>query len=303
MTAVSHPPAQDTCSAGASLGEAARLEALVHKHLPLVGHIVRETLPRLPAHINRDDLVSAGMYALTAAARSFDDSLGAPFGAYAAIRIRGAIADELRGLDWATRGVRSRARQVDEVRNELTAALGRVPTAAEVASASGLTVRELDIVDADVVRASVVSMHALTTEAGESLMPTSAMQPESLLVRREQLGYLRDAVAELPDRLRLVIEGHFFEQRLMSDMAAELGVSDSRISQLRSEGLTMLRAAMAALDGEDDKPTEPGGRGRAASQAAYCAAVASRSTLATRLGATNERAELRPVADALRVAT
>lgn len=302
MTVTALSDAHESFPANSERADATRVESLIHTHLPLVGHLVRDTLYRLPAHINRDDLVSAGMLALTRAAQSFDDSLGAPFGAYATIRIRGAIADELRGLDWATRGVRTKARQIDEIRAELTASLGKVPTAEELASASGFAVHEIDTVDANVQRASVLSLQALPVEASETLMPASTMQPEALLVRREQLGYLRDAIAELPERLRVVIEGHFFEQRLMTDMADELGVTASRISQLRSEALVMLRAALAALDGEGGRQTVPAGGGRAAAQAAYCAAVASRSTLADRLRTTTATGDSHEAANSLQVA-
>src|SRR3954470_5431387 len=89
------------------------LEDLVRAHLPLVGHLVREMLGRLPAHVSREDLVSAGMAALAGAAKSFDPSRGIPFGSFSTTRIRGALLDELRGLDWASRSVRARARRVD----------------------------------------------------------------------------------------------------------------------------------------------------------------------------------------------
>ncbi|HZC70506.1 MAG TPA: sigma factor, partial [Jatrophihabitans sp.] len=88
-------------------------DELVTEHLPLVGHLVRELMHRLPAHVNRDDLVSAGSVALVLSARSFDPARGVPFARFAAIRIRGALTDELRTMDWASRAVRSRAREVE----------------------------------------------------------------------------------------------------------------------------------------------------------------------------------------------
>src|SRR5689334_15129313 len=105
------------------------LDDLVRAHLPLVGHLVRELLGRVPAHVSRDDLASAGMAALASAAKNFDPARGTPFTAFAATRIRGALLDELRGLDWASRSVRSRARRVEAAEQQLTATLGRVPTA------------------------------------------------------------------------------------------------------------------------------------------------------------------------------
>ena len=104
-----------------------RREDIVQAHMPLVGHLVREMLARVPAHVNRDDLLSAGYAALVAAARGFDEERGVPFARFAAARVRGALLDELRGLDWASRSVRQRARRTDTARQELTAELGRTP--------------------------------------------------------------------------------------------------------------------------------------------------------------------------------
>jgi RNA polymerase sigma factor for flagellar operon FliA len=122
-------------------------------------------------------------------------------------------------------------------------------------------------------------------------------------MRREQLGMLCDAIAELPERMRIVIEGHFFQQRKMADIAQELGVTESRISQLRTEALHLLRAGLEACnDAAPASPpspeavTAPGrGRDRTAVRAAYCTAVSTRSTLSERLRATTVRGELRPL--------
>jgi RNA polymerase sigma factor for flagellar operon FliA len=258
---------------------------LVAAHLSLVGHLVRELISRLPAHVSRDDLVSAGMLALVLSARSYDPARGVPFSRFAAIRIRGALTDELRGMDWASRGVRSKARELDTVRNALAAQLSRVPSRDEVAAAMGVPAADLDAVDADVHRASVMSLQSLTPEQGDELVPTVDDGPEGLLVRREQIGMLRDAVAELPERLRTVVEQYFFAQRKMADIAADLGVTESRVSQLRSEALGMLRAGMRACDDTAAIDTTASRR-RAGVAEAYCAAVATRSSLARRLEAT-----------------
>jgi RNA polymerase sigma factor for flagellar operon FliA len=270
-------------------------DALVTEHLPLVGHLVREFMHRLPAHVNRDDLVSAGTVGLVLSARSFDPTRGVPFARFAAIRIRGALTDELRSMDWASRAVRSRAREVETVRATLAARFGRTPARHEVAQAMGVSVQELESSDADVHRASVLSLQSLTPDDTAELLPTAGDGPESLLLRREQLGMLRDAIAELPERLRTVVQEYFFAQRKMADIARELGVTESRVSQLRSEALTMLRAGLRT--GADDEAAAPAcsSRGQSALREAYCTAVASRSTLAERLRATTPLAELRTV--------
>jgi RNA polymerase sigma factor FliA len=264
------------------------VEELVRTNLPLVGHLVREVLGRVPAHVNRDDLSSAAMYALTLAAQGFDASLGVPFVRFASIRIRGALTDELRTMDWASRSVRGKARQLDAARAELLQTLGRAPSRDELSDAMGVGVTELDHIEADVQRAAVVSLNNLTPDGGADLLPMRSDGPEGLLLRREQIGYLRDAVAELPERLRTVVIGHFFEQRRMTDIAAELGVTESRISQLRSEALGVLRNVLQTVDEAPAQEPQPDARTtrRAAAARAYCAAVASRSSLAGRLAAT-----------------
>src|SRR5205823_2773768 len=162
------------------------------------GHLVRELLYRIPSHVNRDDLVSAGMTALVTAARGFDADRGTPFGRFAASRIRGALLDELRGLNWASRSVRVRARKLEAAEQELTATLGRTPTSAELAEALGVSIEEIGAVEEDVQRAVVLSLQGFTAGAAEDMIPDGGAGPEELLLHRERLGYLTDAVEALP---------------------------------------------------------------------------------------------------------
>jgi RNA polymerase sigma factor for flagellar operon FliA len=266
---------------------------LIEQNMPLVGHLVREAMNRLPAHVNRDDLVSAGMTALVLSARSYEEGRGVPFARFAAIRIRGALLDELRNMDWASRSVRGRAREVDNVRTQLTNDLGRTPRPHELATAMGVTQSELAAIDADVHRASVLSLQGFAPETGAALLPDSQRGPEQLLVDREQIGFLYDAIEELPERLRHVVRSYFFEQRQMSDIAAELGVTESRISQLRAEALKLLRHGMQAQF-EDSNAAEEAAQEKnraAAKLASYAAAVANRSSLSARLQMSNAMGE------------
>jgi RNA polymerase sigma factor FliA len=147
-----------------------------------------------------------------------------------------------------------------------------------------------------VQRASVLSLQGLTPDDGAELLPTGGDGPEGLLIKREQLGYLRDAITELPERLRIVVQQYFFEQRKMADIAAELGVTESRVSQLRSEALVLLREGMQAVEGTPPIDITTGGsRRRTSARDAYRAAVAGRSTVAGRLSASTLLAEPRPM--------
>jgi RNA polymerase sigma factor for flagellar operon FliA len=259
-------------------------DELVRQTLPLVGHIVRDMATRVPGHVAREDLMSAGMMALAQAAAAYDPARGVKFSSYAATRIRGAIVDELRSLDWASRSVRRRARQVDEARNTLAVTLGRVATDAEVAAALGMGTSELAAHQDDLSRASVMSLDGFEDGTAEDLLPSAGPTPLDVLEDRERLAYLHDAVDQLPERLRTVVRGYFFAERPMAAIAAELGVTDSRISQLRAEAVQLLRGALTAnLDTQlHAEPAKPQGCA-ARRKEAYYASVASHRSFASRL--------------------
>src|SRR6188768_714110 len=147
-----------------------RGEDIVRANMPLVGHLVREMLARVPQHVNRDDLMSAGYAALVHAARGFDASRGVPFARFAAARVRGALLDELRGMDWASRSVRQRARRTDSARQELTAELSRTPSVAEVAARMGCSVEDIGSADDDVQRAVVFSLQGFATASADDMV-------------------------------------------------------------------------------------------------------------------------------------
>jgi RNA polymerase sigma factor FliA len=263
-----------------------RRDDIVKAHMPLVGHLVREMLARVPAHVSRDDLVSAGYAALVAAARGFDEDRGVPFARFAAARVRGALLDELRGLDWASRSVRRRARRTDFARQELTAELGRTPSVTEVAERLGCRVEDIEAAQDDVHRAVVFSLQGFATAGADDMVTEPSAGPEEMLVRRERMGYLAHAVEALPDRLRAVVRGYFFEERPMAQIAVELGVTESRVSQLRSEALVLLRDGLNTyLDPALATPMKDGCVARR--RAAYFDSIAARGTLRERLAVTD----------------
>nr|WP_221377806.1 sigma-70 family RNA polymerase sigma factor [Actinoplanes polyasparticus] len=264
-----------------------RREDVVQAHMPLVGHLVREMLTRVPAHVNRDDLLSAGYAALVHAARGYDDARGVPFARFAAARVRGALLDELRGLDWASRSVRQRARRTDTARQQLIAELGRMPTVREVADRLGCSVEDIEHADDDVQRAVVFSLQGFATVGADDMVTEPSAGPEELLIRRERVGYLRDAIDALPERLRAVVQGYFFEERPMARIAEELGVTESRVSQLRAEALTLLRDGLnthldPALAAQNRVKEGCVARRRAA----YYDQIGNRGTLSSRLART-----------------
>ncbi len=264
-----------------------RREDIVQAHMPLVGHLVREMLARVPAHVNRDDLLSAGYVALVHAARGFDAERGVPFSRFAAARVRGALLDELRGLDWASRSVRQRARRTDTARQELTAELGRTPSVQEVAARIGCTVEDIETADDDVQRAVVFSLQGFATATADDMVTEPSAGPEELLIRRERLGYLKHAVDALPERLRAVVYGYFFEERPMAQIAVDLGVTESRVSQLRAEALSLMRDGLNTHLDPALAANQPAKEGCVARRrAAYYDQIAGRGTLRSRLAVT-----------------
>lgn len=262
---------------------------LVQDNLPLVGRLVREVLARVPAHVSRDDLTSAGMVALVVSAQAFDPARGVPFGRFASFRIRGALTDELRGMDWAPRSIRGRAREVEAVRNRLATTLRRTPRTEEIAAVMGVSIAELETLRGDLVRANVLSLQGFTPDGEAETVPEPAAGPESVVLRREVLGYLYHAIDELPERLRHVVIAYFFEQRQLKDVAAQFGVTESRISQLCAEALQLLRDGMnSQLEPSAVENRHQSARA-ARARAEYFAAIAHRGTVASRLAMSTRR--------------
>ncbi|MHB8505960.1 MAG: sigma-70 family RNA polymerase sigma factor, partial [Acidimicrobiales bacterium] len=170
-------------------------EALVRKHLPLVHYAVAEIASRVPRHVSRDDLTSAGMAGLAQAARSYDPERAISFPRFAATRIRGSILDELRSRDWASRSVRARAREVTAAADRLTATLGRAPTNDELARHLGLDRTELDSLHRDVQRSVVLNLEDLgPAGSGDDSVLAGDLSPDMQLLERERQAYLVAAV-------------------------------------------------------------------------------------------------------------
>jgi len=235
------------------------VDARVAANLPLVGYQVSELLGRVPTFVPRDDLTSAGALALVQAAHAFDASLGVPFASYAALRIRGALVDELRAMDWVSRAARQRARWVSTTSDEMASRLGRSPSRVELASKLGATMAELDAARGSATR-PILSIDAADNAIGDTLRDRGS-GPEEALLAAEQLHHLRAAVGALPEQLRYVVAQLFFHDRTYAQLAVELGLTESRISQLRTQGLAMLRDGMNASLDPDLVPASdrPGG--------------------------------------------
>jgi len=250
---------------------------LVEEHLPLVRHVVFQVAVHFPRHVDRDELATAGAVGLVEAARRYEEGRGVPFDRFAARRIRGAILDAVRAADWAPRSVRNLARRLEAAEQELASRLGRVPSRTETAEALGVSQSELDRLQDRMARSVILALDHEVADADEDLTLLDVLsdertvEPPDELENRELHAYLRAAVSLLPERHRTVIVGYFLEGRTSLELAEALGVTESRISQIRSEALIMMRDGIEAqyAEGEDDNP-----RGRAARRkAGYADAI------------------------------
>lgn len=264
------------------------LSRRIEEHLPLVKHIVFQVAVHFPRHVDREELARAGALGLVEAARRYDDDRGVPFERFAAQRIRGAILDAVRAADWAPRSVRTLARRLESAEQRLASQLGRVPSPAEMADELGISKAELDRLQDRMFRSVVLALeHEVTDDSDEDLTlvdvltDRNSIEPLEELESREMLGYLRDAVELLPERQRLVVVGYFLEGRTSQDLARFLGVTESRISQLRSEALEMLREGIESQYAPQHEDA-PAGR-VARRKASYAAAISTRSDWRDRL--------------------
>ncbi len=230
-----------------------QLNMMIEDNLPLVKHIVFQVAVHFPRHVDREDLARAGALGLVEAARRYDESRGVPFDRFAARRIRGAILDAVRAADWAPRSVRNLGRKLEATEQRLATQLGRVPNKDEMSEALGMSIAEMDRLQSRMFRSVVLALeHEVNDEQDEDLTLVDVLidqnSPEPLeeLQSREMNGFLRDAVALLPERQRLVVIGYFLEGRTSQELATFLGVTESRISQLRSEALMMLKEGIEA---------------------------------------------------------
>lgn len=211
---------------------------LVVDHLHIVGAATAYVASRL-TQVSRDDLASAGAFALVRAAEKFDATLGVPFGAFARGRINWALMDELRSMDWAPREVRARAKATTKVSETLAATLGRTPSVAEIAAAMGVEAAE--------VREGLADAERLLTSLDAPDAPEivwTGYLPEELAIAAERDDFLRRAVDALPERKRGIIRAVYFDDRTVKEIADELGVSHAAVSQQRAEAVRMLRDAL-----------------------------------------------------------
>jgi RNA polymerase sigma factor FliA len=228
-------------------------DRLILTYAPLVKYVAGRLGSGLPAHVDEGDLVSYGLLGLIGAIERYDPDRDIKFETYAIARIRGAIIDELRALDWVPRSVRSRARQIERAIGELEAKLARAPSDEEIAVKLGMTVDELDETLSDISRSSIAALDELWSVSGDgdqvSLLDTiedeSVARPAEVLDETEMREALADAIARLPEREKLVVTLYYYEELTLREIGEVLGVTESRVSQLHTKAILRLKSRLA----------------------------------------------------------
>jgi RNA polymerase sigma factor for flagellar operon FliA len=227
-------------------------ERVLLEHLPIVRFLARRIHERLPQHVDIEDLVSAGVVGLMDAFSKFDPGKKVQFRSYAQFRIRGAILDSLRTLDWSPRELRRKGRAVEEAIRVLMARMGHAPDEAEVAAELDLELDEYQQLLGDLKGLEIGTLHLERNEdSGEEELAYIPGRPEEdplfCCLRGELEERLAEAIQNLPDRERLVMSLYYYEEMTMHEIGLALGVVESRVSQVHASAVVHLRGALKDL--------------------------------------------------------
>ena len=227
-------------------------DRLLLEHLPAVRYIARRIHERLPQHVELDDLVSAGIVGLIDAFGKFDHTKKVQFKSYAQFRIRGAILDSLRVLDWSPRELRRKGRAVEEAIRAVQQRAGRAPSEQEIAAEMKVSLEEYQQLLGELKGLEIGSLNMERTEdsGDEELAYVPGSPEEDPLFRcleGEMKQHLMDAIDELPEKERLVLTLYYYEELTMKEIGLTLGVVESRVSQIHSSAVLRLRSALSGI--------------------------------------------------------
>ena len=236
-------------STASPVADAQERDRLLLEHLPAVRYIARRIHERLPQHVELDDLVSAGAVGLIDAFSKFDHNKKVQFKSYAQFRIRGAILDSLRMLDWSPRELRRKGRAVEEAIRTLTQRLGRAPQEQEIAGEIGVGLEAYQQLLGELKGLEIGSLHVERSEdSGDEELAYIPGSPEEdplfLCMKGEMRQRLAEAIDDLPEKERMVLTLYYYEELTMKEIGLTLGVVESRVSQIHSSAVVRLRAAL-----------------------------------------------------------
>ena len=234
-------------------GDRTSRNQLILAYSPMVKYLAGRIVARMPAHVDVADLVSYGLGGLIEAVERFDPARGVKFEVYASTRIRGAIFDELRSLDWVPRSVRREARKIAQVTAELSAGLHRMPTDAELAAEMSIDTDELDASLQRVADARMVALDQPWDAGGADGFETTLLQtlpdpdaadPAASAAVEDLRQRITDAILDLPERERLVLGLRYHQEMRLAEIGEILGVTESRVSQLHAKAVLQVRALL-----------------------------------------------------------
>lgn len=222
-------------------------DEIVLKHLPLVKAIAIRVHENLPVHVDVDDLAHAGVLGLLDAIEKYDATKNVAFQSYAKHRIKGAILDSLRGLDWASRDMRKRQKRMDAVTRELSTKLGRTPTESEVADGMGVNVERWRRMLGELRTIGLVSATVQADDDNgrvQDFPDTPEGQPDRVCARRQLRSTLADAIGHLPKRYQKVVFLYYTNEMTMREIGEILGVNESRVSQIHKTALKKMATVL-----------------------------------------------------------
>lgn len=223
---------------------------IIMRELPQVQYIASRILERLPQQVELCDLVNAGVIGLLEAYRAFDSTKNAQFSTFAKFRIRGAILDSLRALDWGSRGIRRKAREIGEATSKLESTLGRSPNSEEVATELGISLSSLNEVQSELSSLFVVGQEvASSIEGGDAVdliesSPSAWDNPFQIYQKTEEKARLAHAISELSTREQLILSLYYVEELTMKEVAEVVDLAVSRVSQIHSAALIKLKTLL-----------------------------------------------------------
>lgn len=232
------------------LGSAAAREQLILHYVPLVSAVAGRLAMRLPSSVEQADLASYGMFGLIDAIEKYETDRAVRFESYASSRIRGAIIDELRAMDWVPRSVRTKARAIDRATCELESTLHREPTTREVAAHLGVDEDELSSLRGQLASVSVAALDEMLgddgtgSSLGDRLTDHRVVDPADAVDDAETTYLLARAIETLAERERLVVVLYYYERRTLAEIGRVLGVTESRVSQMHTAAMGRLRGIM-----------------------------------------------------------
>jgi RNA polymerase sigma factor for flagellar operon FliA len=230
-------------------------EDLILRFAPLIKLIVNRIALRLPPHVDTEDLVNSGVIGLMDAIEKYDPTRGTSFKTYAEFRVRGAILDELRTLDWFPRSIRQKVNRLESAYAELERQLGRAATDEEVAEALHVDLEEFHEILAQASAVSLVSLYDMGREDGgeeRSLLEcigNGEEDPAVALESQEVYETVGKAIEKLPEKERMVISLYYYDELTMKEIGKVLNLTESRVSQIHTKAVLRLRAKLRSLGG------------------------------------------------------